>query len=429
MDWLESLAEVTGINPLEVAGGLLPEEQSTLCTHEGVVIAHGVPQVPDDVMEKLEMSQASDRLNLMALLTSPLLALVQCMEKDDVTRHENEVLSKLTQHFLGTFHVPDCSKESLGQLLTLDPVKIEPNLGLLTACLLQLDVLSKQRLLRDLTECGLECLCCLDVLKYDETPMKVRVSENVSGMLSKSSMEASASSGATPLALDSCAGKADLRSAVAAKIFAIHSKFAFLCKIPEESLSEGESPYVAFLGTTLVPLQLLETTSAACIKSALMSVMTPHPATDLFKLSARVSTSDAATGNLGAEDMIAQETSMPSVHNACRVHMIARMHTATFLELREHIQGLVNFSLSLGNSGALNQFRKSLAAVVWESKLRVHRGAPSSEVQQYRRQMLDLFGRSGTQANVKRRVTFDEQALKSKLVAGLLKAFAHKSFT
>ena len=83
------------------------------------------------------------------------------------------VPSKLANFFLGEQPSMHMSKVSVGEMLDVDPQQVEPSLGLLANALLHVESLQRTTLEEALIRSGCRLVMFVDLVRYDETAMKV----------------------------------------------------------------------------------------------------------------------------------------------------------------------------------------------------------------------------------------------------------------
>ena len=367
-------------------------------------------------------------------------------------------IPRLAEFFLNQNKKLYLSKESLGQMLHIDPVRIEPNLSLLSSTLLHCDRLRRQNLEGMLSSSALECLLYIDFAKYDETPMQLSMSHlvNVSRAPAASTTNPSDTGPITDVLGSSqqqAVSSVKMRMSTKAKIFATDQRFGMLLKVPQHLQEAFQQPHVFVYGHSLSLLQVLERTTAGLTKQALQIARSVSSSADLFPMKTRLCTSDAAPSNNLAEKLLASELgpSWSLVHLHCNVHKIAAVHSHSFAQVQQHIQGVVNFALALQEASAMMAFRRALSEVVQE-KLTIRIGYPSAECVAYRKFLINLFLSTGRQQCLRRflletlpngnwrnesevevfvapGVDFDRQQLAEGVTKGLLLALSSKVFT
>ena len=243
---------------------------------------------------------------------------------------------------------------------------------------------------------GMDLICYIDFMTYDETPLKTRVVDPVvdaEGSPQQAlhafaqvmepnrvpSLELSVTS-------DSCHMKILQCRQMYALVFKTPSGF---CKI------YGENP---------CPLSALESNSALVMREALcrLSATTTH--SEAFKLRTRISSMDKASANLLTETcMVASRRGhwKPLV-NTCEVHTTARAFRKTFDNLvPQHISAIIHIALALRSGSAMVSFRRCLVQEI-HSRLKLYYGPVPEAAVIYRQKMLSLFWTTGSNLLLRR---------------------------
>ena len=343
----------------------------------------------------------------------------------------------------------------MGQLLSIDPSRVEGNLAALTSCLMLCDQADKQALEALLARSQAECLMYLDLNKYDETPTLLTVKQPLAPHTAGQPIPApSAPASSSAIASTGLVGEVGTvtKQATKTKLFAMEQGFAMLLKLPD-AISEQLPPYLVLMGKSLSCLQALERTTASSLQTALQAGSVTGRGQLGFRLHCRLTTTDAASENFVAERLVMadRDESWSSIHLVCLVHQIAIAHSRTFSLMQWHISGMVNLSLVLATGSAMSTFRDHLAATVRE-RVRFLRGIPPAEATAYRNFILNLFCSTGRHRELRRfllqalpngdwrhsdvievyvppGIAVDEEQLTRSVINGLVIALSGKVFT
>ena len=297
------------------------------------------------------------------------------------------------------------SKAAISKLMGVEPKKVEPHLMALADSMLQLDHCKRQALERSLTQSGAQLLLYTDVVRYDETPMKVgqrQLPEDL-GIPSHTTLGGiGAPHGPMPHA--ELQGGSLGRAASQAKLLATDSKFVMLVKFPSDGAPSLAGRYVHLMGSSLTSLQVVERTTGPVLKRALLENNFVSEHSNSFQFKCRMVTTDMHPGNLAAEKLVMKDRpGWSHLHFGCNVHVAARAHSKTFSLVPAEITGLLNFALSLSQGSAMVQFRKALVKVLTR-KITFLYGSATEECQQYRSWILDVFAKTGAKKEVKNHI-------------------------
>ena len=318
---------------------------------------------------------------------------------------QEPTIPKLSNFFLRTTSRLHTSKEVLGQLLSIDPNKVEGNLAAIASSLILCDQADKQSLEVLLARSQAECLMYLELNKYDETPTLLTVKQPLAPHTAGQpppAPTAAASSSATPSTGLVGEVATVTKQATKTKLFATEQGFAMLLKLPD-AVTEHLPQYLVLMGKSLSCLQALERTTASSLHQALQAGSVTNNGNLGFRLHCRVTTTDAASENFVAERLVMaqRDEAWSSIHMVCLVHQIAIAHSRTFSLMQSHISGMVNLSLVLATGSAMSTFRDHLSATV-RQRLRILRGYPPEEATAYRKFILDLFCSTGRHRELRR---------------------------
>ena len=286
------------------------------------------------------------------------------------------------------------SKAAITQLLGIEAKKIEPNLMALADAMLQLDHSKRENLERLVSQSGAQLLLYSDVVRYDETPMKVGQRQSLQDL--GVPLDDAAPAGQMPSQLlrhSDLQGETIGRTSTPAKLLATEAKYVMLVKLPADGAPGQAGQYVHLMGSSLTSLQVVEHTTGPVLKTSLLENNYVSKHSEGFQMKVRMATTDMHPGNVAAERLLMMaRPGWSHLHFGCNVHVAARAHSKTFSLVPNEISGLLNFALSLSQGTALVQFRKALVKVLG-SKLRFLYGKADEQANQYRCWVLDVFAR------------------------------------
>ena len=196
--------------------------------------------------------------------------------------------------------------------------------------------------------------------KYDETPMFARtLSATRIDLLPRAPL--TPQSGGEELALPVAAAEFTI-DASPAKLFQSELTFGFLLQV--------NGSYIALHMPCATPVQTLERSTAECILQALREHTPPvldNPVVPEHIRLLRVATTDRAKGNLRAERAwAAARPNVTSLLSTCDVHRISTLRDVALRPMAANSRGLLHFSLSLRDAGAVPSLRKSMRQVLAE---------------------------------------------------------------
>ena len=248
---------------------------------------------------------------------------------------------------------------------------------------------------------GVDRILYMDYLRYDETPMRVKMAggSSMGGAPASSASvgpaAAAAYAGAIPLVpinrslvpWNPQIGELATTTAAPGKLLQLDSQYGLLMSI------RGE--HCAVLGHVLTPLQNIEACSARCLLAAQHCVSSLSPACGGFKQRLRASTTDKAASNMLCEQMAAQQmdgVSFKTIHLGCDIHTVSRVHTRVFDLAESTIVGVLRHALSVQGGALLNKFRQGLRAEIRSrGGVCIKYGVCPPAAKEHREYMLRLF--------------------------------------
>eukprot|EP00971_Amphidinium_carterae_P026880 530208-Amphidinium_carterae.1 len=411
-----------------------------------------------ELMSKLSSTQV-ELQNLFEESVSVLQVVLKCcLSSPDF--HPSKDVEKVAELFLQRDAVLHASKQVLAAQCGVPHNLLETNLVVLVDILLHLEKLQRQHVEKLCTSGVGQALAVMDVSRYDETPMKVRVKQAFSVCFQSSGVGAGQGVDAADiLELQGQLLQYMQQDAVLCKLFATENKFAVLVKLSHAGNSGCANvhdihgtEYFLVEGQCLTHLQCLETASGHTIFSALLQNYSaaPNPA---GKINFRLTCTDQAGSNYVAEQRLLERLGPDWVgfHTACNVHVVSRSLGKTMALVDEHITGLLHFSLALGTGSAMGKFRHAMVCVLMQRPFVVVRGYPSLDLIQYKNFILKLFGDSGTQKSTRKHLlstvatgdwrksselevyvapglSYDEAELRMLVIKGIVVALASRVF-
>jgi hypothetical protein len=240
-------------------------------------------------------------------------------------------------------------------------------------------------------------LLFVESMRYDETPMKVKISgasSVVAGLPHGSSTAHTRSvqclrpHAASMVAWAPNVCEKASTSGSSSKIFQSESSVGMLF--------EYGSQFFTIVCHSICHLQVLERNTSACMQEALIRQSVAAPVADSFGARLRIATTDKARANILCErSYIASPThsDWTHVHHPCDIHIVATIFGRVFGFCDDDIAGMIRHGLSLNIAAQMNCFRKALRAEIHHRGVRVIRGSPPLAVRRYRDFMVQLFGR------------------------------------
>ena len=290
------------------------------------------------------------------------------------------------------------SKVSLSQLLQISADSIEPHLCTVADAMAHSEKHRRRALEAALSSSPVRLVMYLECCRYDETPMRITHKQTLAslGVLPAPSSSDDRSSGGKR-SHQELRGGHQIKASSVSKMFSTEQTFACLLEVTLPSEAGPRRQCVGFQGSTLCWNQLLEKTTSQNILAALMETSTTSSFASEFGLKCRISTTDLAGGNIGAEKLYKslRGAEWSHIHLACNVHIVARMHSKALSFWEADISGALNLSLCLSAGAAMTKFRAALADIVSE-RLTITRHKPSLEAEKHKAFLLKLFGSTGT---------------------------------
>ena len=368
-------------------------------------------------------------------------------------REGHKELRSLVEYYFGKARTLHTTKAAVSELTGMPSRKVEPLLGALACSMMELDRHAMAHLQERIAGGGCQLLAFLEVARYDETPMKVAKQEKLGHQLAPADRAPASSTDDPPPAQDPLAHGPSVRSASTSKLFATQNKVCMLVKTPAPDLQQhGKGELLAFVGTNLSVIQILENTTTNTLFAALQEGSCIPPGTDAYDMRVRIVTTDQGPSNISTEQRIAQRRGSlwSHIHCHCQVHIVATCHKRTFEELEEHLSAAINMALYLSFGEHMRQFRQSLAAII-RKRLVIRQGRPPSAARVYREWVLQHFCQAGPQSRTKRALLsvlangdwtqrgevqffvpagldYSQPEIEEKVVKGLLLAFASRKF-
>ena len=184
--------------------------------------------------------------------------------------------------------------------------------------------------------------------------------------------------------------------------------FAFLVECQVEGAAGLTVDYVSFIGNSLTCNQLLDKNTGNNMANALAEGMSMSPHVQKFAMKCRVAVTDLISGNMTAEQHVMglRGPDWCHFHQACNVHIAARVHSRTFSFVEPTISSGLSLSLTLSTGTMMTRFRAAMVQVVKE-RLVITRQRPSSEAMDYKQCVLALFCSKGPRFLERQRLLLD----------------------
>ena len=391
-------------------------EQEQLAPQGGAVAPRGLPlppaeaNVPQDIVRQLTSPSSMCTPFCHALLQSSVSTVLDHCARDQSVGLD-EHTTAMAQFFLRQRPQLHASREAISQVTNVPRAKIEACLSTLANAILHTDQVQRRVFEQAIVNSNVSLIAYFEVSRYDETPMKVSQRQQLGQ--SSTSAPSSRAPASSPVIADrpgssihphDQAGVSLPAVAVISKLFAVENRFAILVKVNNvEDTSEPAGKYVLFQGVSLTPLHIVDRATAECLQACLLESSHATDASNQFRFKARTTTTDQAGSNQLAEKaVLSQRPGWSGLHLPCNVHLVANAFSRTFAFVDEHITGLIGFSLSLSFGSSMLAFRKSLIAAVSLMPLEIVEGTPPPDVVAYRQHVLELFGGTGRNLEVKR---------------------------
>ena len=272
------------------------------------------------------------------------------------------------------------TKVSVADALGVDRFTLEAKLGRLANCLLHCDRVGLQALGETLRVDATDLCLFVEVARYDATKIETTTEQSVKdivGQIASSAIQGSIKEvDVIEPATESIIELPIVASKTSAPSYLLGSDHVWAClvKIPDGE----EHRLVAFFGTVLAWVQLIDRSTAETCKRSLSEISATFIDAHQYKLKVRASNTDSASSNFRTEDSIAQdrEGSWVNIKLPCFIHKGSTSHTKTFELSARDVSAMVHFSLSVSTSASMAKFRKAAIAVICE-RLVIKRGSPS----------------------------------------------------
>ena len=217
-------------------------------------------------------------------------------------------------------------------------------------------------------------LLYLDVVAYDETPMKLGIQTLDRSEQPSASMPEAYFGG-------SSSGRPKAEASIV-KLLQTKANYAMLLEIPGEKL--------AILGPHYSPLQSMPRTTGEALRDCLLLSTGVSLDADKFRLKCRTVACDRAGYNKRGEQLLAQDRGgwCTSVFH-CDIHALANSFTKTFEGLASaDVTGLLHTALSLKMHGHWSLFRQSITEEIMSREIEVHAGACPPEIMMFKQTIL-----------------------------------------
>ena len=341
----------------------------------------------------------------------PFQSMVQSLTPAGTLPEVDPEVAKLASHYLAT-SMPQMqlSKVAVAKFTGVSSDNIENKISLLACTLLEADKMNHIALEMALAESDAKLLCCCELVRYDETPMKVAHKQQLQDLFPATGPTGASSPSTSTLpshgtAAESVYAKTLRSTPTASKIFAVEQRFLMVLQLGSEAAA-GDPPlkYVALSGQDLTSLRVMHRASGECEHQCLKESSPISRWANVYTLKVRVATTDQAGSNFAAKEAfqaVRQPDGWSSLHLPCQLRIMANVFSKTFDLANTQITGMVNLSLYLGLGGQMHAFRKALTQVVQE-RMVIIRGTCPPEARAYRSCMLDIFCSKGRNLAIKR---------------------------
>eukprot|EP00971_Amphidinium_carterae_P335543 6471461-Amphidinium_carterae.2 len=252
----------------------------------------------------------------------------------------------------------------------------------------------------------------MEVMSYDETPMKAKVLETTTSS-SSNCVQAEAEGTAVGSSVKT-------RLALSLSMTNVSESTKILqCRHSCAMVIRLGCKLVKIHGNVATPLQIMEKNNACILRECLSRVSASTSQSNVFKLQVRVASRDQAAYNKLAERVILHERHphWTGLEFGCEVHASARAFSKTFDGLlKADISGLLNVALVLRAGANMLLFRRCIQEEIL-SRLKLKFCQPPQEAQAYREAFLQTCVTVG--ANV-----FFHRVVLARLPNGLWSNFA-----
>ena len=311
-------------------------------------------------------------------------------------------LGKLMSVYAGPQPTLHSSKKAIARVTNVDVQRVGGLLNLYASALHELEKSTRVVFEHRLASSGARLIAYFEFARYDETPMRISHLQSTAVSTGHKPDEAVAedshgqeTQSSHPKAV------ATTKATTTSKLLGSEQRYGMVC-VPAASDEEPSPKPICFLGTMPGLVQLLGRATADDCNAALTRITSTSEAAERFAIKVRVATTDKGSANFLTEQKILSQRSpeWSTVQQPCVVHIIATMHSKSFLELQPTISGMINLALVLGFGENMSNFRRSLAAVV-SSKLQVVQGTPPLDATAHRQWVLELYCSTGSKAALK----------------------------
>eukprot|EP00971_Amphidinium_carterae_P352909 6492769-Amphidinium_carterae.7 len=381
-------AGIAGDSQREGDGHIVHASTSDDALFANICTAGGLQQLSLEVVPSMLSPIVVDGLTFCSPCCPALAACVShCKQKDALI--DQEYLA-LHEHFIENpdYHVS--SLEVLSEKLCMNRRSVQGKMCRLASAQVMMLKYHRWHFERTLASelRGLSGLkVYVDASCYDETPMRATV---------RTSSSSEFATGRGALAHD-----AEVEKGMHGLDFALSVK-SQSCKILQVRqtfgmLVEVNNGLVKFIGRSVLPLSVMQRTSAEVLLQCFLLHGGPSPLCKQFGLCSRVTCSDKAAYNLRCErQMASMRGGWPHLATTCEIHATATTYGKTLDGLvPSHVSSMIHAALSLQGASALQLFRECLRAEVRQRLVILH-GSPTIEASEHRRSCLELFQSSGT---------------------------------
>ena len=229
----------------------------------------------------------------------------------------------------------------------------------------------------------MKCIMLVVSRTYDETPIKIRLSN--SSRPSKRRREQLASG----------EQQKEENGAVTAKVLQTRLKVGWLLQVTDAA-SKHCNRMVFFHGVLPTRLQALEHTKAEDICSAQLKILAElsnkgcEVSPDCLQV--HVASADRYSANGAAERGIqARRLLETPLRLPCLVRMVSSCSTWMLHICEEHVSAMISLGLVLSSGGMMNKFRGHVCEEICSKLVLVNRDPPAGDVAAYRHQVYDQF--------------------------------------
>ena len=184
---------------------------------------------------------------------------------------------------------------------------------------------------------------------------------------------------------------------ISAEAKILQSEVEWCMVIKKGAAAEGGTPsYFMIRGSQPTWLQVVDRTTAECLKAAIQDVAPiPHIVHGMFTYKARLPTTDHYAANVRAELSILKDLREKSLawgllHLLCDVHKAHTCAARMFLLVKRDVSAIIDLALSTNQLGDFALMRRTLVQVVAQ-RLVIRQGRPPEHLQRYKLKVLDLY--------------------------------------